>query len=244
MKLFFLLLMLSTSWAHAYTDWESWMLSQATARGYFQLLPAPANFKHWWQSTNPVEFFPHSPFEVNASVADDCQDRNLYPSDPIGNKKYHAVLHAPYDQNLPADSGACLTPSRNGRFCLRSDEAMLELLSDTYVTGCGKFVRGYWIVAFTASEDGMGTLSGLGRVIMPDPTNRLELLIRGTYSAPIVTLSQAQAMMADPHSNRYPNHEFVLVGELYPGDSEIIRQSRANALKRGYKLEGKLWKSP
>lgn len=180
-----------------------------------------------WVSNSDVVLEGNNKIPVNLkSIPGNCQARKLWPSQPQQNlKKYHIAIWSNYiPQNLPADSGACITPSGNRKYCLRSSAANTMILSDTFEDSCGNFYRGYWLVTFLQNQESMGTLASKGRTFYPKPG------------------SQFKSEYVMGSSYQTSERDFLFLGDLLPGDLGKIRKLKSDALKEGYTMDGKIFK--
>ncbi|MFL5783333.1 MAG: hypothetical protein ACJ76H_01905 [Bacteriovoracaceae bacterium] len=207
------------------TSWQEYILHNFIDRhGFEKYFPDSDYLGHWQENDEFV--IPHKlpPYKVQEKPFS-CNVKKLYPTHPSqATKEYLHAVYSEYNYSkLPPTSYACLTPNPTHRFCLRGAIAMMVVLSDVYVDECGNYYRGYWLTTYLKSDESMGTLFAKGRSAFEKPHAEFkgEYIEDGTY-------------FVQPK-------DFMLFGELWPGDMAKINQERARALRSGFKMKGKLF---
>lgn len=207
-----------------FEDWQSYIEKNVFQKvGLENIYPDPAFLGPWWSNDDFV-LSGGTPSRIRERGLN-CPSVSLYPTHPSQATKDY--LHAMYSQynhaNLPPTSYACLTRTTTNRHCLRAAIAEVVVMSDTYVDDCGNLYRGYWVTTYLKSDENMGTLFSRGRSAYPKPN------------------AQFPGEFIDDNTYALTRDQFLLLGEILPGDGEKIRIEEARALKSGFKKNGKLF---
>lgn len=188
-----------------------------------------------WKQSHEITFEkrPPAPSQL-PEVALSCGDKKLWPTHPQQTtKEYLFAVVASFDRiRLPGTMSSCITPNFNKKHCLRSQDANVIVMSDTYHDSCGNLYRGYWVVSYRTgggpnkSEDNMGTLLSKGRT----QYEKAKAQFAGEYEPGYTYPVEAQ--------------NFLFLSQLLPGDQRLIRLNREQALKFGFKLKGRSFQAP
>ncbi|MES2528157.1 MAG: hypothetical protein V4598_13780 [Bdellovibrionota bacterium] len=192
--------------------------------GLEKYFPDPEYLKEWQENSDFVLNNPIQPFRIQEK-AFSCKVRKVYPTHPSqSTKEYLYAVYNMYDHGkIPPSSYACLRKNPTGRFCVRAASAIMAVMSDTYEDECGNFYRGYWLVTYLKSDESMGTLFAKGRSAYEKPN------------------AQFRGEFVEDGTHFLAPKEFMLFGDLVPGDVAKIRAEKARALRSGFRMNGKLF---
>lgn len=207
-----------------FEDWQRYVEKNVFQKlGLEKFYPDPAYLSSWQLNPDFVLNGP-GPSRIRQRPMN-CASKVLYPTHPSqATKDYLHAMYASYDHGrLPPESYACLTRTTTRRHCLRGAIAEAVIMGDTYVDDCGNFYRGYWLTTYLKSDENMGTLFSKGRSAYEKPDAQFpgEFIEDNTYS---LTVDQ-----------------FLILGELLPGDAESIRIEEERALRSGFRKTGRLF---
>ncbi len=161
------------------------------------------------------------PTKLNAKTID-CEDKNLYPTDPLMTKKeYHLGYSGKFNFNLlQKDQPGCmiggLTLIKGVYPCFSSDTLRHVIISDTYQDRCGNFYRGFSQVVYLKKEENMGTLFSRGRTMYPNPKSEIpnDFVFGETYSVQASDLFLVAALFEKDLPKIRKDREFALQGEF------------------------------
>jgi hypothetical protein len=206
-------------------SWHEYVMNNFIDRnGVEKYFTDPEHLMSWQENTDFVINNSLQPFQITEKSFS-CSVRKVYPTHPSqGTKEYLYAVYAMYDhRKIPPNSYACLRKNLTGRFCVRAATAIMVVMSDTFEDECGNYYRGYWLVTYLKSDESMGTLFAKGRTAYEKPNAQFpnEFVEGGThFLAP---------------------KEFLLFGNLLPGDLVKIRAEKARSLRSGFRMNGKLF---
>lgn len=207
-----------------FKDWQTFIEKNIFEKFGLEKFYPDSTYLGPWQLNSDFVLSGSAPSRIRERGLN-CPSRVLYPTHPSqATKEYLHAMYSNYDHGrLPPESYACLTRTTTRRYCLRGAIAEAVIMSDTYVDDCGNLYRGYWLTAYLKSDENMGTLFSRGRSAYEKPDAQFpgEFIEDNTYS---LTVDQ-----------------FLILGELLPGDTEKIRIEEERALRSGFKKKGKLF---
>lgn len=211
--------------SYAHSSWQDLVQDELNQRGLDFYYPDTRYLKPWQIDDDVVLSSKLPTPEEIGQISVACEDKRLFATHPQQTtKEYMYALWADYDYTkLPVDSVACTIPNPTRKYCLRATWAKLVVMSDTFEDSCGNQYRAYWMVNYLMADESMGTLVSKGRTIYEKP--------RSQFPGEFVT------------GNTYELREddFLMLSPVWKGDQIKINQSRTEAFKQGYRMQGKLF---
>lgn len=208
--------------ALADSDWDAYIQKNFWSKGMEKFYIDSKYMGPWMEDTDVVmDKKPEMPNQIIKKKFA-CKTQKLWPTHPSqATKSYLWGRYSNYKyHDLPPKSYACLMPNPTKKFCLRGAIAKAVVMSDTFQDECGNYYRAYWLVTYFRSDESMGTLYSKGRTAVQNPK------------------SEFKKDFIEDNSYFTQPKDFIMFGELLPGDMKKIQTEKARALKAGFKLNG------